>query len=149
MQTRFLAIDYGKKRIGLSFADELYLAYPLPPILSIQITERLKHITSTVNIYKVQAFVVGYPLQLDGTVGSRAQEVDVFLTHLVTAFQLPIYKQDERFSTLQAESDLNRGRSLRLDVKKLRAQRTSGVVDSRAATIILQTFLDERVDYKL
>lgn len=145
MHIRFLGIDYGKKRLGLSFADELCLAYPLPPILSTQLEERLQHISRIIQTYKVQACVIGYPLQLDGIVGSRAQEVDTFLTHLANTVHLPIYKQDERYSTLQAESDLNIGRSSRLDVRKLRAQRATGIIDSRAATLILQAFLDERI----
>ncbi len=133
---RFLGIDYGEKRIGLSYGDELGLAVPLPAAVEKTKKERVAHIGEIIGERKITDIVVGYPLNMDGSEGFKAREVEAFVELLVKRFPLPVHRADERLSTHQAASDL------RATGKK--AHRKSGELDSRAATVILQDYLDEQ-----
>jgi len=131
-----LGIDYGEKRIGLSFGDELGVAMPLEAATQKTKKERLAHIGKIIEQRKITDLVVGYPLNMDGGGGFKAREVDAFIEQLEKRFKLPVHRADERLSTHQARSDL----------KKIgkKADRKSGEIDSRAATVILQDFLYEQ-----
>lgn len=133
---KFLGIDYGEKRIGLSFGDELGLASPLPAALEATKGERLLHIEKVIRERNVTDLVMGHPLNMDGTVGFKAKEVERFAEVLTKRFQLPLYLVDERLTSHEAEG--------RLKAMGKKASRASGVVDSLAATLILQDFFDQR-----
>jgi putative holliday junction resolvase len=141
----FLGIDYGAKRWGLSFGDELGLALPLPAAVSATVEERFAQIARVIADRRIAELVVGYPYNMDGTAGFKAREVDAFITELERRFKLPVHRTDERLTTHEAES-----RTPKRTAKKprtpaaRRAARAGGEVDSRAATIILQDFLDTR-----
>jgi len=132
---RFLGIDYGEKRIGLSYGDELGLAVPLPAAVEKSKKERLAHIEKIIGERNITDIVIGYPLNMDGSAGFKAKEVEAFVELLLKRFPHPVHRADERLSTHQAASDL------RATGKK--AIRKSGEIDSRAAMVILQDFLDE------
>jgi len=133
----FLGIDYGCKRIGLSFADGgLGVAVPLQPLLNLQGPDLFKAIGEVLKERGVGELVVGYPLHMDGREGRRTQEVDEFVNALRNRFGLPIHKVDERLSTARVEADF------REFGKK--PGRKSGEVDSGAATLILQDYLEQR-----
>lgn len=135
--TRYLGIDYGEKRIGLSFGDELGLATPLPAAVESSKAKRLDHIGRVIEKRKVTALIVGYPLNMDGSAGFKAKEVDQFVALLKERFQLPVHLIDERLTSRDAENRL-RGR-------KKKVTRESGIVDSVAASLILQDFLDQQI----
>lgn len=134
--TKYLGIDYGEKRIGLSFGDELNLASPLPAAVEGTKAQRLLHIAELIRDRKVVGLVVGHPLNMDGTVGFKAKEVERFVETLKARFKLPVYLVDERLTSHEAEG--------RLKEMGKKAARSSGVVDSLAATLILQDFFDQR-----
>ena len=77
-----LGIDYGRRRMGLSFADELGIALPLKAIPGKEETGCLEALTKVVVDRNPDLFVVGYPFNMDGSVGSRALEVDAFIEEL-------------------------------------------------------------------
>ena len=77
-----LGIDWGEKRIGLAFADSLAIAVPIEPAIQKKLKERLAHIEKEIKQRKVEAIAIGYPLNMDGTVGFKAKEVDVFIEKL-------------------------------------------------------------------
>ncbi len=129
----YLGIDYGEKRIGLSFGDELGLAVPLAAAAQKTKKERMAHIGLMIEQRKVKALVVGYPLNMDGSAGFKAREVDAFVDLLDKRFGLPVHRADERLSTHQAQSDLKKTNK--------KTSRKSGEIDSRAATVFLQDFL--------
>ena len=133
----YLGIDYGEKRIGLSFADELKVAVPLPAATQSKIAERLKYIAQVVHDRKVGEIVIGYPFNMDGTIGFKAKEVDVFIEKLLKVCPLPIHKVDERLTSKSAEEGLKPAKSIKAKQK----QRRSGELDSKAATLILSDFL--------
>ena len=86
---------------------------------------------------RITDLVLGYPYNMDGTAGFKAKEVDAFAARLKAEFSLPVHLVDERLTSYEAESTI--GKAQRRQV------RASGIVDSRAATLILQDFLDQRV----
>ncbi len=133
---RCLGIDYGNRRIGLSFGDDLGVATPLPAITDVDEAKRWAALRAAVTTRRITDFVVGHPLNMDDTVGPKAKEVEAFAARLQREFGLPVHLVDERLTSYEAESTIAKSR--RRDV------RASGIVDSRAATLILQDFLNQR-----
>lgn len=134
-----LGIDYGEKRIGLAFGDELGMAVPLPAAARPTEEGRFEEIAAIIARRRVGAIVVGYPYNMDGSIGFKAREVDDFIARLEGKFGLPVHRIDERLTTHAAQRGLEEtGRKGKRD-RKVRA---SGEVDSRAATLILQDYLD-------
>ncbi len=131
-----LGIDWGEKRIGLAFADELGVALPLPAAVEATKKERLRHIGRVIGERAVDRIVVGYPFNMDGSTGFKAREVDAFIGELERRFRLPVDRVDERLSSHAVEQGL-RG-------AKRKPDRRSGEIDSRAAALILQDYLEEK-----
>jgi putative holliday junction resolvase len=133
---RYLGIDYGAKRIGLANADDLGLATPLPALIEAAGEKRWAKLGEVIKARRITALVVGYPYNMDGTAGFKAKEVDAFVAELKARFGLPVHLVDETLTSYAAESSIKK--------KDLRDVRDTGLIDSRAATIILQDFLDQR-----
>lgn len=133
-----LGIDYGTKRIGLSFSDsEVGFAFPLA---AIQVTDRTKAIEEVVAVVRekrIHQIVVGYPINMDDSIGFKAKEVDQFIEDLSTRISCPIERMDERL-TSEAVQDMQGHRS----PGNRQNMRKKGTIDSVAATIILQDYLD-------
>ena len=136
-----LGIDWGEKRIGLAFANSLAVAVPIEPAIQKKLKERLAYIENQIKERKVDAIAIGYPLNMDGTIGFKAKEVDVFIKKLENRFHLPITRVDERLTSHLVEQDY-KGHKKKIDPK-------SGAIDSSAACIILQDFLGFSGDSKL
>lgn len=134
---RCLGIDYGTRRIGLSYGDEIGVATPLPALVQATNEQRWAGLSEVVQKRGITDLVLGYPYNMDGTAGFKAKEVDAFAKKLGDTFSLPVHLIDERLTSFEAESSIEKS--------KLRELRASGLVDSRAATIILQDFLDLRI----
>lgn len=133
---RFLGIDYGTRRIGLSYGDELGVATPLPALTDADEPKRWSALKAVVAQRRATDLVLGYPLNMDGTAGFKAKEVDAFAARLRGEFGLPVHLVDERLTSYEAEQSI--AKSKRRDV------RASGIIDSRSATLILQDFLNQR-----
>ena len=84
----------------------------------------------------IQAIVCGYPLNMNGSIGFKAKEVDVFIEAIEKRFRLPVHRIDERLSSHSVEQGL-KGQKKKID-------RRSGEIDSRAAALILQDFIEEQ-----
>ena len=132
----YLGIDWGEKRIGLAFADEVGIAMPLPAAVAASKKERMRHIETMLAQRKAEELVVGYPLNMNGTAGFKAKEVDEFIGELEKRFRLPIHRIDERLSSHSVVQGLKG--------QKKKPSRQSGEIDSRAAALILQDFIEER-----
>lgn len=133
---RFLGIDYGSRRIGLSYGDDLGVATPLPALTEADLEKRWSALTAVILQRRITDLVIGYPFNMDDTVGFKAKEVDAFAAKLKAQFHLPIHLVDERLTSYEAESTI--AKSKRRDV------RASGIIDSRAATLILQDLLIQK-----
>lgn len=132
---RCLGIDYGAKRIGLSYGDEVGVATPLPAATEPTPAARWERIATVIRQRRVTDLVVGYPYNMDGSAGFKAKEVDAFVAELKARFGLPVHLVDETLTSHAAEQTIPK--------KQRRDVRASGLVDSRAAAIILQDFLDQ------
>ncbi len=142
---RLLGIDYGAKRWGLSFGDELGLALPLPAAIAPSTEERFAQVARVITDRRIVELVVGYPYNMDGTAGFKAREVDTFIAELERRFKLPVHRTDERLTSHEAAARTPKSKSKQSRTPAAQqAARATGEVDSRAATIILQDFLDTR-----
>lgn len=131
---RCLGIDYGARRIGLSYGDELGVATPLPALTQADQAKRWTALLEVIAQRRISDLVVGYPLNMDETAGFKAKEVEIFAARLRTELKLPVHLVDERLTSYEAESTIAKANR--------REVRASGIIDSRAATIILQDFLN-------
>jgi putative holliday junction resolvase len=136
---RVLGIDVGGRRTGLAVSDVSgTIARPLEVIAD---PDPLRHIVRIIDRLSGEepglgAIVVGRPLRLDGTPTSLTPVVDALLAALRRRTVLPIFLQDERLTSVEAESRL-----AELDKDWRRRKRR---VDAAAAAVILQEFLDTR-----
>lgn len=139
----YIGIDFGSKCMGLSWgSDELNMAVPLPAILNFQNFDQVFSKLKLICLEKgCQAFVLGLPLHMNGDEGIRAKEVRHFADQLMKTLNKPVYFQDERLST-QAAQYLSGYQAQSLEKAKKQKQR--GIIDSQAATIILQDFLEDK-----
>lgn len=133
---RCLGIDYGTKRVGLAQGDELGVATPLPALVDADPAVRWQKLGEVIRQRRITDLVLGFPYNMDGTVGFKAKEVEAYAVKLRTAFGLPVHFVDETLTSDAAESTIAK--------KDRRGVRDSGLIDSRAACLILQDFLDQR-----
>lgn len=131
---RILAIDYGRKRVGLAVTDYMQvIATKLTTVPTIDIFPYLKDYMSR---EEVDAIVVGDPKQLDNTPSESAKLVHIFVDNLAKAFpDKDIYMVDERFTSKIASQTI-----AQLGLKKKKRQ-DKALIDSVAAVIILQDFM--------
>jgi putative Holliday junction resolvase len=134
--SRIIAFDYGTKRIGIAVTDPLQIiATGLDTVHPKDIIDYLKKYLLT---EQVEAFVIGNPKQMDGSPSDSAQHVKGFSTLLKKSFpQIPQHWVDERFTSKLAHETI-----LQSGLKK-QDRRNKERVDTIAATIILQYFMEE------
>jgi putative Holliday junction resolvase len=133
----YLGVDYGTKRIGLAWADDLGIALPIGAFPGVDDHSYLEKLREVVNQKKINEIIVGYPIHMDGTVGVRAKEVDIFIKVLEEAFKIPIHRVDERLTSVAAEQAMGK-QSARKKKQNL------GKIDACAAGIILRDFIENR-----
>lgn len=133
---RCVGIDWGERRWGLAYGDELGVATPMPALLGKTAAARWEELAQVCLRRRVTEFVVGYPLNMDDSAGFKAKEVDGFVAKLKEKFGLPVHLVDERLTSYEAEQGMSASRK-----REVRAQ---GIVDSRAATLLLQDYLSQR-----
>jgi putative holliday junction resolvase len=137
--SRILAIDYGRKRIGLALSDELGLtAQPLAVFLRKNRQDDLKRLREICRRNSVALIVVGYPVHITGETGEMAAEAEQFARRLTKAVGVPTELLDERLTSWEARHTLSQtgtgGRSKR------------EAVDDIAAAILLREYLDHRCE---
>ncbi|MGN0488634.1 MAG: Holliday junction resolvase RuvX [Ruminococcus sp.] len=132
-----LAVDLGKARTGLAICDKTeFLASPLAQISEKNPEQLLEKVAQVVLAKEVELIVVGLPKNMDGTEGESAQYAREFGKKLKEKTGIDVKMQDERGTTITAHKYLN--------ATNTRGKKRKNVVDSVAATIILQNFLDSR-----
>ena len=132
---RYIGIDLGTRRIGLAFGDELGVATPLPALTAADPGERRVALLQVIRERRADELVIGHPLNMDDTAGPKAKEAEVFAAQLSAEVGKPVHLVDERLTSYEAESSIAKS--------KRRAVRASGIIDSRAATLILQDYLNQ------
>jgi putative Holliday junction resolvase len=134
---RFLGVDHGARRIGLAYGDDIGVATPLPAISSEEQSKRWAGLAAVLTGRSITEVVLGHPINMDGSSGPKALEIEAFARRIRSEFGLPVHLVDERLTTYEAESTI--------PPAKRRAARKTGLIDSMAATIILQDYLDGRL----
>jgi len=136
-QGRILALDLGKKRIGLALSDELGVtAQGLETLQRTNIREDLARLADLASGHGVTLILMGNPLHMSGNSGRGSEHAREFGARLEAVTGIPIQLWDERLTTVQAQRVL---RESGISIEK-RAK----VVDRLAAVILLESYLDSR-----
>lgn len=134
---RILAIDYGRKRTGLAVTDTLQIiATKLDTVPSAQIFPFLKNYFQK---EKVERILVGYPLQMNNEASEAVLYINPFLKRLIKEFpDIPVEQVDERFTSKMAFQTM-----IDAGLKK-KDRQNKATVDAVSATILLQTYLEQK-----
>ncbi len=128
---RLLGMDPGTKTIGLALSDiTLMIATPMEIIRRKRFKDDVLRLKEIVTEHDIGGFVIGWPVNMDGTEGPRCQSVRAFSENLAKEFDLPQTLWDERLSTSAVERTL-------LEADSSRSRRKD-VIDKMAAAYILQ-----------
>ncbi|MEI6089174.1 MAG: Holliday junction resolvase RuvX [bacterium] len=133
---RLAGIDYGKKRIGLAFCNELQISVNSKYTIDndSQVWDKLLKFFSE---ERIQAVVVGFPATLDGSKTEFHTEIESFIEIIKEKYKLPVYIQDEyKTSVYSVDLMISSGYG-----KKKRSKK--GAKDKIAAALILQSFIEE------
>lgn len=136
---RLLGLDIGRKRIGLALYDPAEgIVRGLDTLQRKTRAEDLIRLARLAQERRASAFVSGLPLNMDGSEGPQAKFVRDFCSRLESVSGLPVRFQDERLTSVEAESRLkDAGWSL----KKLLEEKRKGVVDRMAAVLLLEDYV--------
>ncbi|MEI7669125.1 MAG: Holliday junction resolvase RuvX [Pseudomonadota bacterium] len=133
--TRLLGFDVGEKTIGLALSDVYrIIATPYKTIMRGKFTKDALEIANIVAEHKISGFVIGYPINMDGSIGERCQSIRQFARNLNAKIDMPILFADERMSTMAVTTTM-----LEADLSR---KRRAEIVDKLAASYILQGTLD-------
>jgi putative Holliday junction resolvase len=108
----------------------------LPALIDPSPKVRREQLAALIRRRRITDLVLGHPLNMDDTAGFKAREAEAFAAQLQKDFGLPIHLVDERLTSYEAERSIPK--------QQRRTVRASGLIDSRAACLILQDFLNER-----
>lgn len=132
-----LGLDVGKKRIGVAGCDGTGLiATGLTTIERSSFADVVAQLREIICDRKVQILVIGLPYCMNGEIGKQAQHVQKFARALSTALQLPFEYIDERLTSYSAEQMML--------AQNISPSRNKALIDQKAASIILQQWLDQR-----
>jgi putative Holliday junction resolvase len=135
---RILGLDFGQKTIGVAVSDSMGWTAQGVEIIRREDENNLKasieRIAQLCDEYEIESIVLGYPKNMNNTLGDRAVKSERFKKRLKKELKLPVKLWDERLSTVAAERDL-----LQADVSR---KGRKEVIDKMAAVFILQGYLD-------
>jgi putative Holliday junction resolvase len=132
-----MGLDVGDKTIGVAVSDPFgWTAQGVEVIRRNGWSNDFRRLIELRDQYEVSEWVVGYPINMNGTIGSRATLCKAFADQLQERFSQPVHLIDERLTTVAAERLM-----ISADVSR---QKRKQKIDQVAATLILQLFLDAR-----
>ncbi|MFI3200544.1 MAG: Holliday junction resolvase RuvX [Eubacteriales bacterium] len=135
---RMIGLDYGSKTVGVAISDPLLItAQGMETIRrkdENKLRQTLARIETLIEEYEVTEVVLGYPKNMNDTLGPRAEKTMVFKEHIERRTGLQVTLWDERLTTVAAEKTM-------IEVG-IRRENRKEYVDQIAATFILQGFLD-------
>ena len=139
---RYLGLDLGSRTLGVAISDKTGLIASNLKVIhhNEEYDMLLGEVKNLVLEYEVDGIVLGFPKNMNNTIGPKGELSIEFKEKLEKIVNIPIYLQDERLTTKSAIDTLIQG-----DVSRKKRKK---VVDSVAATIILQSFLDRRKEYE-
>jgi len=136
---KVLGLDVGEKRIGVAVSDALgWTAQGVTVLNRTESSRDFEELRSLIESMEVTRVVVGLPRNMDGTLGSSAQRVQLFAKEIEERLLVPVTLWDERWTSAEATRLL-----ITADVSRKRRRQ---VVDKLAAVLILQSYLDGRAE---
>jgi putative Holliday junction resolvase len=135
---RYLGLDLGSKTLGMALSDKTGLIASSLKIVrhNEEYDKLINEVVDVVNEYQVEAIVLGLPKNMNNSIGFKGELSIEFKEKLEKVLSIPIILEDERLTTKEAENILISNDTSRKKRKK--------VIDSMAASIILQSYLDKR-----
>ena len=136
---RVLGLDVGSKTVGIAVSDEL--GWTAQGLKTLKINEEKQEfgfdeIGQLIKEYQVDTVVIGFPKNMNGTIGPRGEASKQFAAEIESKFSVPTVLWDERLTTMAAERVL-----LEADVSRKKRKK---VIDKMAAVMILQGYLDSK-----
>ena len=139
---RIMGLDYGSTTVGVAISDELMITAQGIEIIRREKENKLRktlaRIKQLIEEYDVNLIVLGYPKNMNNTIGERAKKSEEFAQVLKKKTNLEVVLWDERLTTVAAHNAMLEGRLSKENRKK--------VVDKLAAVLILQGYLDMRAN---
>jgi len=130
-----VALDLGEKRVGIAVSDALSISITrLAALPRTNWKQMLRDVDDLVRRFDAQTVVIGLPLRLNGSAGDSALEARRVAQKFAQSLAMPVYLQDERLSSAEAEQNLRQ--------EGHRRDKIAGLVDSEAAAVILRDFLE-------
>jgi putative Holliday junction resolvase len=137
-----MGVDYGDARTGIAVSDPAeFMASPVTVIKETVFEETIKKAAVFAKDYSVEQIVVGYPKNMNGTIGVRAEKSQLFAQELEAITGVTVKLWDERCTTLSAAVYMN--------ATDTRGKKRKNTIDAAAATIILQDYLDYKRNMNL
>ena len=133
---RKLGIDYGDARVGLAITDELGITVQGLETIHHKGNDKLvlKRLEELLEEYKIDTFVIGLPINMDGTKAERVEVTEKFIHKLKCKFnKIKIERIDERLTTVEAHKTMNF-----LNINKYKKK---DIVDTISAVYILETYM--------
>jgi len=135
---RVLGVDFGDRNVGLALSDALRIT--AQPLDTYQLKNRdaddRKYFQDLVLKQQVVEIIIGLPLRMDGTTGTRVEKTRAFAKWLEGVVHIPVIFWDERLTTHQALSVMHE--------QKVRRKAKKSVINQISAAIILQSYLDSK-----
>ena len=129
-----LALDLGQKRVGVAASDSMLISITkLPPLTRSNWKQLLRDVGELVRRLDARTLVIGLPLSLDGNKGPAALKAEYTAGKFAQSLKIPVYLQDERLSSVEAEEQLRAAGKTALEMRDL--------IDCQAAAIILMDFI--------
>ena len=129
-----LALDLGQKRVGVAASDSMLISITKhAPLKRSNWKQLLRQVSELVRHLDARTLVIGLPLSMDGTRGSAAREAEYTAGKFARSLGIPVYLQDERLSSVEAEEQLRAAGKT--------PQEMGDLVDCQAAAIILKDFI--------
>lgn len=140
LDLRIMGLDYGQATVGVAVSDELLLTAQGIEVIrrkeENKLRQTLQRIEALIKEYDVELIVLGYPKNMNNTIGERAEKSEQFKEMLQRRTNPPVVLWDERLTTVSAHNAMIEG--------NVRREKRAKVVDKVAAVLILQGYLDSR-----
>ena len=139
-----MGVDYGTKRIGIAISDE-NARMAFPKVIILNNDDTLSRVEDVIKKDNIEEIVVGESVDFSGKSNALSGKIEVFILKLREKFGLPVYKQKEFLTSVEAR----RSKNGKKDFNKTQAhskvkQIKTGRIDASAAALILQRYLDKK-----
>lgn len=134
--SRILGLDIGERRIGVAVSDSLGWTAQGVEVIDRKLDDWLKRLDQIITDYQISEIVVGFPRNMNGTIGPKGEACQELAKELGERYSLPVHLWDERLSTMAVERTL-----IDADVNRKKRKK---VIDRLAASWILQGYLDAK-----